>query len=200
MEIGELQVSIGSGSAGGVDWNWLQQQVRGAARPRLEQLRGELGQLLFGVALSPEQMLEYRVKLAEVLELLEHLEQPVAPVPSDLIVPRSQRLFPVGALGWQPAPVLFGEPYAATPTQVLEKRKIAELHRLLQRGQEVCTHAVQIRLTQGLQVREGGSDTVLLSPGGLHELTHPTTPPVTVLRLPPRVFKQVDILRVARGA
>lgn len=198
MEIGELQVRIGSSAAGARDWSWLQRSRSPIGN--VERLRGQLGELLFGVPLSPEQMLSYRMKLAEVLDLLQHFEQPFAPLPAELIVPREKRIYPVGAIAWRPAAVQQGEPYAATPVQVFQKRKILEFWSSVEREAEICTHMVQIKLAQGLELSSGGADTVLLTPAGLNQLQNPVDPPVTVLRLPPRVFKQVDLLKVARGA
>lgn len=199
MEIGELQVRIGSGSAGARDWDWLQSRSRAPVN-RVDELRGQLGELLFGVPLSPEQMISYRMKLAEVLDLLQHFERPFTPISKELVVPREKRIYPVGTIAWRPATVQQGEPYAATPIQVFQKRKILDFQASLAREAEICTHMVQIRVARGLELTSGGSDTVLLTPAGLHELQNPVDPPVTVLRMPPRVLKQVDLLRVARPA
>jgi hypothetical protein len=90
-----------------------------------------------------------------------------------------------------------GEAYAATPTQVFQRRKLTRLHQFLGREGELSVSRQAIKVACGNQLRSMGADEVMLTPGAIQELQNPTCPPVTFLRLPPRVHKQVDILKAS---
>ena len=194
MEISDLNIGLGPAKQG-VDWGWLQSRVRSSRKGHPgEQVQNRLTELLFGTKLNQREKLEYRVKLAEVLDVIEDFDQPVAPA---RIVPVTKRLTSVGTINWKPT-ISTGEPYAATPEQVFHKRKLLRIHDFLSRQGEVCFHRVAVRVSSRQGERKAGFDQVFLSPEGLREITNPTEPPVISLRLPQRPLKQVDILRASR--
>lgn len=199
MEISDLHVGIGGEGPTSHDFGWLQSLVRRRKeRQSREHLSSQLSELLFGVQLGPQEMREYRYSLARILELLDDFEAPAA-APVKHIRPLQSRLFPVGNIAWK-GTVSPGEPYAATPTQFFQKRKLVSLHQYWGREEETACHSVAIKLCRGLKTSLGGHDIVLLTPAGVQEINEPTCAPVTVLRLPPRSLKQVDVLKVARRA
>jgi len=194
MEISDLNIGLGA-AAQGVDWGWLQSRVRQSRRgPAGDPVQNRLSELLFGAKLNSREKLEYRVKLAEVLDVIEDLDAPVAAPRS---IPMSKRLTSVGTLNWIPS-IGKGEAFAATPEQVFHKRKLLRIHDFLAREGEVCFHRVAVKVSCRNQLRQVGFDQVFLSPEGLKEITHPTQPGIVSLRLPQRCIKQVDVLRVAR--
>ncbi len=198
MEIGNF--SVGLGASGGLDWGWVQAKIRNPATPiDRQKLRSQLSDVLFGVQLNQLQLMEYRIKLAEVMALLDNLEAPAPPLPETARMPREARAFPVGPLLLRPSPPQFdrSELFTATPVQVLQKRKLLRLHDFFQREGETDLVSNQFRVAAGLRYHKGGRDRVSLSPAGLQEVMNPTQAPVQVLRLPPRIHKQVDILRAA---
>lgn len=197
MEIADLNIGIG-GPTQGPDWGWLQSKIRQNRSASREQLHTQLGELLFGVQLTQRQMLEYRVKLAQVLDIIEEFEAPLPKLRPDLVVPAARRVFPVGSVAWHPSLVQRGEQYSATPVQVLQKRKLLRLQEFMGREGEVCFHRVAIKVAHRDKVSLRGSDQVMLTPAALNEINHPTQPAVTTLRLPPRFYKQVDVLKVSR--
>lgn len=188
MEISDLGIGLGAPRAG-VDWGWLQSRVRSSRRGP-EPVQNRMSELLFGAKLSQREKLEYRVKLAEVLNILDDLDAPVA---ASRVVPVSGRLSSIGSISWKPA-ISQGEPYAATPEQVFHRRKLLRIYDFLAREGEVSFHRVAVRVN----CRQVGFDQVFLSPEGLREITHPSSPGVVSLRLPQRYLKQVDVLRIGR--
>ena len=189
MEISEFNVGLGA-TRQGVDWGWLQSRVRSSRRGHpAEQVHNRLTELLFGSKLSQREKLEYRVKLGEVLGVIDDLDEAVTPA---RVTPVSKR-----SLSWRPS-IGSGEPYAATPEQVFHRRKLLRIHDFLAREGEVCFHRVAVKVTCRQGERKAGFDQVLLSPEGLREITHPTLPAVVSLRLPARCLKQVDVVRVSR--
>ena len=79
MEISDFNVGLGAARQG-VDWGWLQSRVRSSrcGHPA-EQVQNRLTELLFGTRLSQREKLEYRVKLAEALDVIDDLDQAVTP-------------------------------------------------------------------------------------------------------------------------
>ncbi|MBS2039360.1 hypothetical protein JST97_30525 [bacterium] len=194
MEISDLNIGLGPAKQG-VDWGWLQSRVRSSRQGHpAEQVQNRLTELLFGTRLNQREKLEYRVKLADVLDAIEDFDRPVTP---NRVVPVTQRLTPVGSINWKPH-VSTGEAFAATPEQVFHRRKLLRIHQFLAREGEVCFYRVAVRVACRQGERQAGFDQVFLSPGGLKEITHPTQPPVVSLRLPQRTLKQVDLVRVSR--
>ncbi|MFN8612478.1 MAG: hypothetical protein U0931_33370 [Vulcanimicrobiota bacterium] len=194
MEISDLNIGLGPARQG-VDWGWLQSRVRSSRQGHpAEQVQNRLTELLFGTRLNPREKLEYRVKLAEVLDVIDELDQPAAPA---RIIPVGKRLTSVGTISWKPS-ISQGEPYAATPEQVFHRRKLLRIHDFLAREGEICFHRVAVRVNCRQSERQIGFDQVFLSPEGLQEITRPTQPAVVSLRLPQRPLKQVDILRASR--
>ncbi len=194
MEISDFNVGLGAARQG-VDWGWLQSRVRSSrcGHPA-EQVQNRLTELLFGTRLSQREKLEYRVKLAEALDVIDDLDQAVTPA---RVVPVTRRVTSTGSINWKPS-ISQGEPYAATPEQVFHRRKLLRVHDFLAREGEVCFHRVAVKVSCRQGERKAGFDQVFLSPEGLKEITHPTRPPVIGLRLPQRCLKQVDVLRVSR--
>lgn len=192
MEISNAGVSLGAARTG-VDWGWLQSRVRRRSGST-DQVQNRLTELLFGEKLSRREKLEVRVQLAEALEVIDELDAAVAPA---RVVPVSGRLSAVGSVNWKPS-VSQGEPYAATPEHVFHRRKLLRIHDFLAREGEISFHRVAVRVRCRQGERAVGFDQVMLSPEGLREITHPTQPPVSTLRLPQRCLKQVDVLKIAR--
>lgn len=194
MEISDLNIGLGAAKQG-VDWGWLQSRVRSSRQGHpAEQVQNRLTELLFGKQLSQREKLEYRVKLAEALDVIDDLDKPAAPT---RVVPVSGRLTSVGSISWKPS-ISAGEPYAATPEQVFHRRKLLRIHDFLAREGEVCFHRIAVKVSSRQGERKLGFDQVFLSPEGLREITHPTQPAVVQMRLPQRCLKQVDVLRVSR--
>lgn len=194
MEISDASIGLGS-SRPGVDWGWLQSRVRSSRQGHpAQQVQNRLTELLFGSKLSQHEKLEYRVKLAEVLDAIEEVDQPLV---ASRVIPVTHRLTPVGSVNWKPV-VSAGEPYAGTPEQVFHRRKLLRIHDFLAREGETCFHRVAVRVCCRQSERQAGFDQVFLSPEGLKEITHPSQPPVVSLRLPQRCLKQVDVLRLSR--
>lgn len=194
MEISDSNVGLGAAKQG-VDWGWLQSRVRSSRRGHpAEQVQNRLTELLFGTRLSQREKLEYRVKLAEALDVIEDLDGPVAPT---RVTPVSKRVTSTGSISWKPS-ISQGEPFAATPEQVFHRRKLLRIHDFLAREGEVCFHRIAVKVSSRQGERKAGFDQVFLSPEGLREITHPTQPPVISLRLPQRCLKQVDVLKLSR--
>jgi hypothetical protein len=194
MEISDLNIGLGPARQG-VDWGWLQSRVRSSRRGHPgEQVHNRLTELLFGTKLNQREKLEYRIKLAEVLDAIEDFDEPVV---SARVIPVTRRVTSVGSISWKPG-ISQGEPYAATPEQVFHKRNLLRIYDFLSRQGEVCFHRVAVRVSSRQGERQAGFDQVFLSPEGLKEITNPSEPPVVSLRLPQRSLKQVDVLRVSR--
>lgn len=194
MEISDSHVGLGAAKQG-VDWGWLQSRVRSSRRGHpAEQVQNRLTELLFGTRLSQREKLEYRVKLAEALDVIEDLDGAVAPT---RVTPVSKRVTSTGSISWKPS-ISQGEPFAATPEQVFHRRKLLRIHDFLAREGEVCFHRIAVKVSSRQGERKAGFDQVFLSPEGLREITHPTQPPVISLRLPQRCLKQVDVLKLSR--
>ncbi|MBX3168844.1 MAG: hypothetical protein KF760_15620 [Candidatus Eremiobacteraeota bacterium] len=195
MEISDFNVGLGA-TKQGVDWGWLQSRVRLSRLGHpAEQVQNRLTEMLFGTKLSQREKLEYRVKLAEALDIIDDLDQGVTP---SQVVPVGRRTTSTGSISWKPS-ISQGEPYAATPEQVFHRRKLLRIHDFLAREGEVCFHRIAVKVSSRQGERKAGFDQVFLNPEGLREITHPTQPAVVHLRLPQRCLKQVDVLRVARS-
>ena len=194
MEISDFNVGLGAAKQG-VDWGWLQSRVRSSRRGNpAEQVHNRMTELLFGTKLSQREKLEYRVKLAEALDVIDDLDEAVTPA---RVVPVTRRVTSTGSVNWKPS-ISQGEPYAATPEQVFHRRKLLRIHDFLAREGEVCFHRIAVKVSCRQGERKAGFDQVFLSPEGLKEITHPTQPAVVSLRLPQRCLKQVDVVRVSR--
>ncbi len=194
MEISDFNVGLGAAKQG-VDWGWLQSRVRSSRQGHpAEQVQNRLTELLFGKKLSQREKLEYRVQLAEALEVIDDLDGRVTPA---RVVPVGRRVTSTGSISWKPA-ISQGEPFAATPEQVFHRRKLLRIHDFLSREGEVCFHRIAVKVSCRQGERKAGFDQVFLSPEGLREITHPTQPSVISLRLPQRCLKQVDVLRASR--
>ncbi len=197
MEIGNLGTNLSSGlhRPSTHDWGWLRRQVEG---PRAGQSIGlQLGELLYGVQLELQDLLTYRVKLAEALEVLDQLREPAAV--EAVARPREQRIFSIGNIGWQPPAIQQGEPFSATPAQFFHSRKLLRYQTFIQQDEVALTHRVHIKLQSGLKTYNRGSDLITLSRQGMEAIQSGSDEPVRTLRLPPRFHRQVDFLKCAAG-
>lgn len=193
-----LNLSTSLHRPSGHDWGWLRRQVD---QTRLTTpLGAQLSELLLGVQMEVQDLFEYRVALAEALQALQKLRQPLPESADKLLVPREKRVFQVGAIQWQAPPRIESvDSFCATPAQLFHNRKLMGIQRFLADEQEGMTHRVQFKLQSGGKLLKGGCDQVRLSRHGLEALQSGEDTPVKTLRLPPRFHRQVDFLRCAAG-
>lgn len=200
MDIGSLGTNLSSGlnRPSSHDWNWLRRQVDQGRS--LQDFGPQLSELLLGMRLEMGDLFEYRLALAEALQVLHKLREPLPPPADKILVPREKRTFQVGPIQWQSPPVISqGEIFCATPAQLFHNRKLLGIQRFLAEENEGMTHRVQFKLQAGSKMLKGGCDSIRLSRDGMDALQSGQDPPVKTLRLPPRFHRQVDFLRCASG-
>ena len=198
MEIGNLSTGTGTGlnRPQAHNWGWLKRSYERQSRALSEQI----SQALYGLNLEMAELMEYRLRLSEALQMLQDVSQPLEATSSQLIVPRDKRLFQVGSIAWQPPPVQSGEPFCATPKQVFEARRLAKIHEFLADEEIGFSHQVTISVKSSGTTFIQGFDEVRLSLAGNQALRSGQDAPVRTLRMPPKFHRQVDFLNCARSA
>lgn len=198
MEIGDLSLGTGTGlhRPQAHNWGWLKRSYES----KTSSLSQQISQALYGLNLEMAELMEYRLRLSEALQMLQDIREPFKASPQDLIVPREKRIFQVGSIAWQPVPVLQGEPFCATPKQVFESRRLAKIHQFIANEEAGFAHRVTIKVKSGGATCSRGFDEVRLSVAGNQALRSAQDPPVKTLRMPPKFHRQVDFLNCARSA
>ena len=198
MEIGDLSSGTGAGlhRPQAHNWGWLKRSYE----RQTSSLSQQISQALYGLNLEMAELMEYRLRLSQALQMLQDIREPFEAPSSQLIVPRENRIFQVGTIAWQPVPVQQGEPFCATPKQVFEARRLAKIHQFIADEEAGFSHQVTIKMKSGGTTCQLGFDEVRLSLAGNDALRSGQDVPVKTLRMPPRFHRQVDFLNCARSA
>lgn len=198
MEIGDL--SLGTGTSlnrpQAHNWGWLKRSYERQSHS----LSQQISQALYGLNLEMAELMEYRMRLSEALQVLQDIREPFAATPQELVIPRENRIFQVGTIAWQPVPVQQGEPFCATPRQVFEARRLAKIHEFIANEEAGFSHQVTIKVKSGGAICKLGFDEVSLSLAGSQALRNNQDAPIKTLRMPARFHRQVDFLNCARSA
>ncbi len=198
MEIGDL--SLGTGTSlhrpQAHNWGWLKRSYERQSTA----LSQQISQALYGLNLELAELMEYRQRLSQALQMLQDIREPLAETSKDLIIPRENRIFQIGTIAWQPAPAQQGEPFCATPKQVFEARRLAKIHEFIANEETGFSHQVTIKVKSGGATCKLGFDEVRLSLAGNQALADSREAPIKTLRMPPKFHRQVDFLNCARSA
>jgi hypothetical protein len=199
MEIGDLGVGIGLGRPQYADWAWLRQAVSTTRRSSAQYTPQQLAELLYGIPLELLDLFAYRTKLAQALDLIQELQQPVQ-LPTQWKTPREVRSFPVGSLTWLPPPAT-DKTFLQSTAQLFHARKMVKLQQLLTAEQdENLVQRCAIRVQSGLESFEVEGDLITMTNTSLAALQNNEAQEVKTLRMPPRSFRQVDLMRFVAGS
>lgn len=198
MEIGDLSLGTGTGlhRPQAHNWGWLKRSYERQS----SSLSQQISQALYGLNLEMAELMEYRLRLSEALQMLQDVREPFSTPSTQLIIPREKRVFQVGTIAWQPPPVQSGEPFCATPRQVFEARRLARIHEFIANEEAGFSHQVTITVKSGGATCKVGFDEVRLSLAGNQALRSGQDAPIKTLRMPPKFHRQVDFLNCARSA
>lgn len=166
---------------------------------RKEDVQERLGQLLFGVDLSPDELRLYRGRLMDAIARVEALEQELEiPAPENLSLPRSKMMITVGKLGWLPSEQTH-RTVDVTPSHKIHSRNLAKnlktLMALDPRSVHQSFHTVGVVVARGAEGTRWGEDKVELSRWGLDIVNKGDFPKVARLRLPPRFPTEAEMVK-----
>lgn len=204
MEIQDLGLDLSTNLS---SHKWALVQVSRARRKdvtqRVEDVRTQLSQLLYGLNLDVSQIYQYRVELLKALELADSMEGE-HPLPDLKRTPAEQRLYRVGGVIWTPGSKP-KESFTPSAEHQIHSHKLLETHRKLgalgETGVRRAIHTVGIVLAHNLEGTRAGEDVVEMTDHGVHVLTDPSqVGQVATLRLPPRFPREVEMLALSKAA
>ncbi|MBI3923980.1 MAG: hypothetical protein HY319_00415 [Armatimonadetes bacterium] len=203
MEIQETNVHVGTSLS--QQHQWAMYQVSRARRSlvmsKVEQVKSQLSELLYGLNLDIGELYQYRTRLMSALTLADDLQSGELPELSRLVTPRTNKVYQVGPVLWRPN-ITHEPPLEFSAEHALHSRKLLQVGRAYARTNQDTerspVHTLEIVVAQGLEGFRSGADVVEMTRGGIHAMNEPGQ--VVHLRLPPRFPREAEILQLGRAA
>ncbi len=197
MEIQQAGIEFGDPSS----QKWALVQLARKQRDsggRAQQVRDQLSQLLYGLALDLSQLQSYRAKLLQALDLADQLTD----IPGNLSldegrIPGDKKIYRLGSVVWHPTKITHNPLTTSAEHQIHNLTLINNMERAvaaMTSRDRLVVHKVGIVVASNFEGVEAGADQIELTSSGFEVLHDPGPDNVVHLRLPPRFPSQADFI------